>query len=36
MRNRRQEILSKAREMFSQRSFHAVSLEDITRSLGMG
>lgn len=36
MSNRRQEILRKAREMFSQRSFHAVSLEDITRSLGMG
>jgi AcrR family transcriptional regulator len=36
MRNRRQEILNRAREMFSRRSFHAVSLEDITRSLGMG
>lgn len=36
MRNRRQEIVNKARELFSQRSFHAVSLEDITRSLGMG
>ncbi|NLK08991.1 MAG: TetR/AcrR family transcriptional regulator [Firmicutes bacterium] len=36
MGNRRQEILSKAREMFSRRSFHAVSMEDITRSLGMG
>ena len=36
MCNRRQEIVNQARQMFSQRSFHAVSLEDITRSLGMG
>ena len=36
MRNRRQEILNRAREMFSRRSFHAVSMEDITRSMGMG
>jgi AcrR family transcriptional regulator len=34
--NRRQEILEKARKFFSEKSFHAVSLEDITRSLGMG
>lgn len=34
--NRRQEILNKAREMFSQRSYHAVSLEEISRALGMG
>jgi TetR/AcrR family transcriptional regulator len=34
--NRRQEILDKAKEMFSQRGFHAVSLEDISRSLEMG
>jgi len=36
MCNRRQEIVNQARQMFSERSFHAVSLEDITRSLGMG
>ena len=36
MANRRQEILDKAREMFSQRSYHAVSLEEISRALGMG
>lgn len=36
MANRRQEILDKAREMFSQRSYYAVSLEEISRALGMG
>ena len=36
MRDRRQEIIIRSREMFSQRSFYAVSMEDITRSLGMG
>lgn len=36
MRDRRQEIIVRSREMFSQRSFYAVSMEDITRSLGMG
>ena len=34
--NRRQDILEKARKFFSEKSFHAVSLEDISRSLGMG
>lgn len=36
MIDRRQEIIIRSREMFSQKSFHAVSMEDISRSLGMG
>lgn len=36
MANRRQEILDKAREMFSRQSYHAVSLEKISQVLGMG
>lgn len=36
MSNRRREILDKASEMFSRWSYHKVSLEDISSSLGIG
>lgn len=36
MNNRRRDILDKAREMFSRLSYHKVSLEDISNSLGIG
>jgi len=36
LNNRRRDILDKAREMFSRLSYHKVSLEDISNSLGIG